>query len=100
MNQIQRLFWSADYLVTVHIDSGQYDFSIPREYLENAAYEGEDIHKAATEFVLDGLEESNVICKDLRKLLYLHVFNCMLRQLPLWSEKKSFLRRLRNSVGW
>jgi len=100
MSQIERLFWRADYEVSIKLDGPEYKFLIPREYLELAEHDGEDIHKAVTEFVLDGLEERKVICKDLRKLLYLHVFNAMLRQLPLKPKRKSWIERMRTSVGW
>jgi hypothetical protein len=100
MSQVERLFWRADYEVSIKLDGGLYKFSIPREYLEVCEQDGEDIHKAATEFVLDGLEENRVICKDLRKILYLHVFNTMLRQLPLKAEGKSWLYRMKKSVGF
>lgn len=100
MSQVERLFWRADYKVSIKLDGPEYYFLIPREYLELAEHDGEDIHKAATEFVLNGLEENKVICKDLRKLLYLHVFNCMLRQLPLYPKRKSWLYRMKKSVGW
>ena len=100
MSQVERLCWRADYKVSIKLDGPEYYFLIPREHLELADHDGEDIHKAATEFVLDGLEENKAICKDLRKLLYLHVFNAMIRQLPLKPKRKSWIERMRKSVGF
>lgn len=98
MSQLKRLFWRADYHITVNLDHRDYNIMLPREHLEIAEYNGEDIHKAATEFVLDCLEESQAISKDLRKLLYLHVFNTVLRELPLKKERKSWLSKFKSRV--